>query len=806
MRRAFSGSVVSSTLLVGVLLAAPLTTATAADRPEPRIDEAALVPMVEVDPVDFAAEAAELPPELDAALERDAGISGAEWLAQAEASAVGIEVVDALAEQIDVNGARLEGLELVVTVGSTADAAVVESVGATAEIGPEGERVGDPIEGLEPAADLRGGMPYTYDGFRCSVGFAGLDVSTLQGQMLSAGHCLAAGGTRTAASITRPTISGGVLTTPTQSIGAPGLHVTDDYPNPGYTDPTYYDYGLTPVTGSPWTLLPEVVTWGGASSGAPLASAPLVVRDAGPALVGATLCKSGATTGWTCGPITRVDSVERVGASSCPSSGSDYCVGSVVANICVRQGDSGGSALVGTRAVGVTSAATNGTVSTCSTTGNIGVFSTLYSANPAFEQVTKVYPNWEPLIGLQTPSISTGGVNRVESSLSGALPGGGVRHDVSLALDLGGTLTDEVDAAGAWSIDIGAVPNGTRSYTLRSTWGSGVQQSSTVSGRFLKAAQSRLFGDDRYATPVQIARAEFPGTPTPTSPVTPGVPVVYLANGASFPDALSAGPAAALEGGPMLLTPATSLPPGVAAELDRLNPERIVIVGGTGVVSSTVEAQAAVYATAVSNRTIRLGGENRYQTSQLIAQRMLTQGLSTGQALWVATGANFPDALSAGAAAAGKGVPILLVNGAAGTLDTATASFITNTLRSSQVDIAGGTGVVSPGIQAAIDALPSTTTVTRRGGDDRFATSLLINQAAYPLSAPEVFLAYGFNFPDALAGSVVAGLRGGPLYITETPCVRSGMVDHVLNIGPSRVTVFGGPGLVSDAARDLRRC
>jgi hypothetical protein len=61
-------------------------------------------------------------------------------LAQAEASAVGIEVVDALRESIDVLDSRLDGLELVVTVGSQADARVVESVGARAEFGPAADR------------------------------------------------------------------------------------------------------------------------------------------------------------------------------------------------------------------------------------------------------------------------------------------------------------------------------------------------------------------------------------------------------------------------------------------------------------------------------------------------------------------------------------------------------------------------------------------------------------------------------------------------------------------------------------------
>lgn len=808
---------------VGALLAAPVTAASASPTTESVRDSRAtarpvapvepLIPMAEVRVADFVAEAAELPPQLEQALARDVGMTGAEWLAQSEASAVGVEVVDALRDHVDVRAARLEGLELVVTVGSTADAAVVESVGARAEIGPEPARE-SLIEGVMPAADLRGGLPYFFPSpsspsgtARCSIGFVGLDVTTEVAQVMSAGHCEGSAGLRQVASINRPVYAGGTVGSTLTPLGNAGLHVTDDYPNPGFpADATYYDLGLTPVTGGGWTPKPEVVTWGGGTSGAPLASTPLIVRDAGPAMNGATLCKSGSTTGWTCGVIpvdnpatavvdeSGVDRIQYVGTGTptCPAVAPNYCVGSILASICVRGGDSGGAALVGTRAVGIVSASSTTDPATACSSGDIGVFATLYSANLAYEQVTKVYPNWEPLIGLAKPIFPTA-VNRLESSIGGTLTGAGTRHDVTLELDLGGPLVDEVNASGAWSINLGAVPNGTRTYTLYSTWGSGVQQSPAATGRFLKAAQTRLSGSDRYATSVQISQDEF----------DPGVPVVYLANGASFPDALSAGPAAALEGGPLLLTPSSSLPASIAAELDRLNPTRIVIVGGTGVVSPAVAAAAAAY---TSNPVIRLGGANRYETSRLIAQRMLSQGLGTGQALWVATGRNFPDALSAGAAAASQGVPILLVNGTASTLDSATSTFINSTLQSNRVYIAGGTGVVSSGIQTAITNLASTGTVTREGGANRFATSVEINDAAYPGSAPEVFLAYGFNFPDALSGSVIAGVRGGPLYITQTACVAPDIVQQILDLSPSRVTVFGGTAIVSNNARDLKTC
>lgn len=816
-------------IALAALLAGPVTAASASPavpdarasaRPvEPRDP---LVPMVDVRVADFAAEAETLPPQLEQALARDAGLSGAEWLAQAEASAVGVEVVDALRDHIDVRAARLDGLELVVTVGTAAEAAVVESVGARAEIGPAADRVAD-IEGLAPAADLRGGMPYGYDtynpdggdddtdpdyagSFRCSLGFNGIDTANGNSPVvLTAGHCDrgVVDTMRKAFGVSAP----GVFLSSRQDIGLPGLHVTDEFPAEGSR--LYYDHGFIPVTEVGWTPKPEIVTWGGTQTGAPLASTPLVIRDMGPAMVGATLCKSGSTTGWTCGPIGAVDVAAVVGSHNAPPNtppsercnyliGSSYCVGSTYATICVRGGDSGGPAVVGSRAVGITSASTAG--ATCDSS-DIGVFSTLSS--PSFENVTDLYESWEPLIGLAAPTLSTGGLNRFESSLSGSLTGASTRHDVSVELDLGGTLIDEVNASGAWSVDIGAVPNGTREYTLQSSWGSGVQTSPTTTGRFLKAAAVRLAGTDRYSTSVLISQYGFPGTSTPTGQVTPGVPVVYLANGATFPDALSAGPAAALEGGPLLLTPSTSLPSAIAAELDRLNPVEIVIVGGTGVVSAAVQAAASTYA---SGEVTRIGGANRYETSRMIADRMLEQGLATGQGLWVATGSNFPDALSAGAAAASQGVPILLVNGAASSIDPDTVDIINDRLQSNRVYIAGGTGVVSSGIQTAITNLASTGTVTREGGADRFATSLEINQAAHPLSAPEVFLAYGFNFPDALSGSVVAGLRGGPLYITQTACVSPGILEHILNLNPAKVTVFGGTAIVSNNARDLKTC
>ena len=117
------------------------------------------------------------------------------------------------------------------------------------------------------------------------------------------------------------------------------------------------------------------------------------------------------------------------------------------------------------------------------------------------------------------------------------------------------------------------------------------QTKSNINGsiRVVNATPSsvtRLSGSWRVETAVEISKATFP---------TPGVPVVYIANAYNFPDALAGAPAAAIQGGPILLTTIDTLPETVANELSRLKPERIVVLGGPPAVSETVETQLNAY-------------------------------------------------------------------------------------------------------------------------------------------------------------------------------------------------------------------
>jgi putative cell wall-binding protein len=96
---------------------------------------------------------------------------------------------------------------------------------------------------------------------------------------------------------------------------------------------------------------------------------------------------------------------------------------------------------------------------------------------------------------------------------------------------------------------------------------------------FNSGGVSRIAGADRYAVAAETSHWFF----------SPRVPVAYVATGATFADALSGAPAAIVQDGPVLLVPGQSIPADVAAELRRLQPGRIVILGGPNSVAPALE-------------------------------------------------------------------------------------------------------------------------------------------------------------------------------------------------------------------------
>ncbi|MGV8895550.1 MAG: cell wall-binding repeat-containing protein [Rhodoglobus sp.] len=294
---------------------------------------------------------------------------------------------------------------------------------------------------------------------------------------------------------------------------------------------------------------------------------------------------------------------------------------------------------------------------------------------------------------------------------------------------------------------------------------------------------TRLAGADRFATAVAISQA-----------YAPGVSRVYIANGYGFPDALSAGPAATHFKSPVLLTQQDKLPASVVAEIRRLNPGKVIVVGGTPSVSDAVLAQLNAIAP-----TTRISGPDRYATSRAIALDAF--GAAGAATAYIATGANFPDALAAGPAAGQFDGPVILVPGNDSTIDTATANLLTS-LHVTNVKIAGSSVTVSTGIE---NALKVHYTVKRIAGSDRYATAVAINTDGFTSSSTAYF-AVGTGFVDAVAGGALAGWKGAPLYVTQPNCVPRDVLNSINAMGVTKVVLFGGPSTLSENVLALTPC
>lgn len=288
--------------------------------------------------------------------------------------------------------------------------------------------------------------------------------------------------------------------------------------------------------------------------------------------------------------------------------------------------------------------------------------------------------------------------------------------------------------------------------------------------------KQRLAGADRFATAVAVSKSAYPTT----------APVVYLTNGVNFPDALSAGPAAASQGGPVLLTKSDQVPDVIRDEIIRLAPQKIVLVGGTTALAPNVEKAMKALAPTV----VRIAGADRYATS-----RALAEATFKARAVFIASGKDFPDALSAGAIAGKSDGPVLLVDGNASRFNAATAATLRK-LQPTIVIVVGGTAAVSDGLlNHAKELAPGAQRVT---GSDRFDTSANIGRW-FP-STTHAYVASGVNFPDALVGSALAGKNGEPLYIIEGGCQPDVISSSQGAIGVKELTIIGGTSSVADGA------
>lgn len=196
---------------------------------------------------------------------------------------------------------------------------------------------------------------------------------------------------------------------------------------------------------------------------------------------------------------------------------------------------------------------------------------------------------------------------------------------------------------------------------------------------------TRLGGIDRQETAYKIANA-LPNIPK-TSPVV-------IATQNDFPDALSMSPVAALNGYPMLLSDKDNL--GTEAEnyLATNRPSKVYIAGGSGVISDNVKNRIKSILGYSDSNVVRLGGIDRYETSRIINSEFFTNPSE----VMVATGSDFPDALSGSVYAASKNSPIVLADSTSSIEAEKYVKYLGKNSNNVQISVFGLQGAVSDGI------------------------------------------------------------------------------------------------------------
>ena len=277
---------------------------------------------------------------------------------------------------------------------------------------------------------------------------------------------------------------------------------------------------------------------------------------------------------------------------------------------------------------------------------------------------------------------------------------------------------------------------------------------------------NRIAGSDRYETSSEVSKFIYQGEKAKT---------VVIANGESMIDSLTVAPLAKSLNAPILLVSNNQISKSVKDEIDRLNPEMVVIAGGVNSVSKNVEKSLAKY------EIVRVAGANRYETAKEIAKL-----LPTTNKYYVASGVNMIDAIMGSTLSSKNNTPLLLV-------DTVNDKLPKDT---KEITIIGGEKSIANAVAKEFES--KGITVDRISGKNRLETSIEIAKLVNP-NAKTFTIASGKRYPDALTATRIVDKNNAPLILVD------GVEDiNELNSAEELILVGGENSLSKDFENKLK--
>ncbi|PLS28815.1 cell wall-binding repeat-containing protein [Bifidobacterium parmae] len=268
---------------------------------------------------------------------------------------------------------------------------------------------------------------------------------------------------------------------------------------------------------------------------------------------------------------------------------------------------------------------------------------------------------------------------------------------------------------------------------------------------------ARYGGATRYDTMAEIVKGAFSGHSD----------TVVVTSGDNYPDALASGALAGALDAPLVTTSQSSLSPQARERITALSPNRIVVIGGTNIIPQSTLNELRSLLPSNGQLVTGIHGSTRYETAEEIYKQGASRlGIDWSSTAIISCGDGYADALGISPYAYHTKAPIFLV-GKGKTLPASIGRSLA-TGGFNRVVIVGSNTVVSDAVASQVRSLGIS--VTRLGGSTRYDTSVKVANwimSTGEFDATGAAFASGENYPDALAGTSLAGGVAIPLLLVK---------------------------------------
>lgn len=298
----------------------------------------------------------------------------------------------------------------------------------------------------------------------------------------------------------------------------------------------------------------------------------------------------------------------------------------------------------------------------------------------------------------------------------------------------------------------------------------------------------KLKGSDRFETAVKISQSGWTKSDT-----------VVIVNGEdkSMVDGLTATPLASVKNSPILLSSNDKLPQKTVEELNRLNPSKVIVIGGNNSMPNSVVEAIKGVDSKISVQ--RIGGDTRYQTSINIAKEIdKTNNVSN---LYIGAGNGEADSLSIASLAGKEKTPIVLTQKDG--VDNEAEQFIKSN-KVSNVYFIGGVEKISNKVIEQVGKIANKDVSKNRiAGQNRQETNAKVIDKFYSQSKLDgVVVANQDKLIDALAVGPLAAKNNSPVVLATNTLDKS-QESSLKNKNSSKLFEVGG-GIASSVVDKIK--